>query len=202
MSTNTIIIGTGTYSTSGSYLVFNNSLLSGPKYDNVWVDAGAMSSTSISGASSSSLTFAGSDNFISDVWNFDDTTTQFVNFKMTMPDYWDLGGIKMKIAWLPSSGAGGVVWQLCAGALSGQASVGSSLGSTQQLSGAAINTGNLHITTGSSTVVVGGTVGLGNLINFRIGRLPDHPNDTSSGNAHLLGVEIQYMTNPIVKDTW
>jgi len=197
------IMASNSSTTGMATIVINNTSQGGAGvgvYRNFWVDAGAMSPTFVSGASTSSFTFTGTDWLSTDCYAFNDQTGQFINFKMMMPDEWDKGSLKAKFNWVPATGLGTVAWEIAAGAIADSGVFGAILGNPVLTIDNGFNSGRLHLSSGSPSFTVGGSPTTGMMTLFRIGRRAADANDIMSGDAKLLGVGIQYLettTNPV-----
>ncbi len=170
-------------------------------YNNIWVDAGAMVGSTLSGATSNTEEYTGSSiytqNIMSDHYSFTATTAQTVQFRISMSDDWDRGTIKSKIYWDPDAGASlndGVVWGVSAGALSNSDVLSGEtiLGTEVTINDQVIAPKTLHITSASTSITIGGNPALEDLIIFQIARKVDDSNDNMTKNAKLLGCNLQY----------
>ncbi len=172
-------------------------------YRNFWVDAGAMLPTVSSGATAGTVNYNGTDLLAADAFLFDDTTPEYINFKLMMPDEWDKNSIKVKLGWSPSSGNGNVVWEIAGASVGDLQNIGSGLlGTPVTVIDSGVNTGQFHLTTGSPALTVGNTPNTGMMTYFRVGRLPGNSSDTVSGDAKLLGIGIQYLESTTLPTIW
>jgi hypothetical protein len=123
---------------------------------------------------------------------FDQTAQESVQWSIPMPDSWDEGTITFKPLWCHSTATSfGVVWELSAVAASDGDAVGLLSLGTAQIS---IDTGGtsdtLYIGPESSPVTVAGSPQQGDLVFFRLRRVPAHASDTLNADARLMGVKL------------
>jgi len=171
-------------------------------YRTLYIDAGAMVACSTNGAATGTYTPTGSDNMTVDVYDFDSSTSEGVQFKVAMPDEWNGGTVKVKFFWTAASGSGGVVWALKGGAFSDDDAFGAGLGTAQQVADTLLATGDNHVTSATPAITIGGTPALGDIILFDIHRLPADGSDTLAADARLLGVSIQYLESTTEPSAW
>jgi len=165
-------------------------------YDTIYVDAGAMTPCTTNGAATGTNEYATND-IEWDYFAFDGgATEERIQFKLALPDGWDLGTIKVKFYWssATSSTAGDTVeWGIKAGALADSDAIDTALGTPQVISDALLanNGTDLQISPATPALTIAGTPALGELITFEIYRNTDGTDDMTE-DAWLLGVSIQY----------
>jgi hypothetical protein len=162
-------------------------------YRNIYIDAGAMVPQDTNGAAT--ITSESTTNQVmNDGFLFDASTDEYVQFKMALPDEWDLSTIKAKLYWTDgdTAGTGNVIWGIQAQAIGNDDAIDSAFGTAQTVTDAFIATGDMHVTAATSAITVGGTPALADMIYFRIYRDADNGSDTYTQDAKLLGVAIQY----------
>jgi len=123
-------------------------------------------------------------------------TEERVQFKMNMPDEWDLGTIKAKFYWssATSSTANDTVeWAIKAGALADSDAIDTALGTPVVISDTLLanNGTDLQISPATPALTIAGTPALGELTAFEVYRNTDGTDDMTE-DAWLLGVSIQY----------
>lgn len=159
-------------------------------YQNTWIDSGAMLGGTNPPAIGSITN--GTAAAVSDTWDFDDTTSEYVWFKMTMPDDWAGNGFfKMKIYCTTAAASGTSVWNVVAGAIGNDDPMGPTIGTTFALTNIVTVADDLMVTAGTE-IGIGGTPVLGDLIYFRIARAINAAYWFPGGDTKLLGVSIQY----------
>lgn len=170
------------------------------RYRSEYIDAAAMAPADTNGATTSKIETTTNKN-IADRYLFDGATAQSVYFKFTFDDVWNRGAIRARAYWdAATGGSGGVTWGISAYAFSDSDVIDTAMGTEATTSDTVIAVGDVHITP-SALVTIGGGPALGDIIIFRIRRLPSDANDTMTQQAALMGVEIQWAegsTEPVV----
>lgn len=165
-------------------------------YDTIYIDAAAMIPSTTNGALQGTKEYGTNDIDI-DYFAFDaGATEERVQFKLKMPENWDIGTIKVKFDWTSDTGstAGDTVeWGIKAGALSNDDAIDAALGTAQVITDTLLaNNGTDLQTTGATpALTVGGTPALGDVIVFEVYRNTDGTDDMAE-DAWLTGITIQY----------
>lgn len=168
------------------------------EYENFWIDAAAMVPRITNGAEPLTKEFATNDIMI-DSYAFDSLIEEGVQFKLNMPDDWDLGTIKVKLYWdVSGATTGTVIWGVRAGALSNDDAIDQALGTEVTITDTFIAVGDNHITPASAVITVGGTPALEDMTIFQIVA------KTSSIDVDILlmGISIQYKKKITVVTLW
>jgi hypothetical protein len=170
-------------------------------YRTIYVDAGAMISRTTAGALAGTEELATNDIMV-DYFAFDDTTPEAVQFKVYMPDEWDLGTIKVKLHWYSASATTShtTVWGVKARAVSNDDALDGTWGTEIEVSDDVIAAGDLHTTAATAAITVGGTPALGDLIWFEIDQ--DAAEADHVGDAKLTGVTIQFLETSVEASAW
>ena len=166
-------------------------------YRNIYIDAAAQVPRTTNGAEPLTKEFATNDIMI-DYLAFDSTTEEGVQFKMMIPDEWDLSTIKFKFFWDAAATASGtVVWGVRAGALSDSDAIDAALGTEVTVTDTLLTVGDMHISPATAAVTVGGTPALADMIIFQV---VAKTSGTIAVDQFLMGVAIQYkeLTTPPV----
>lgn len=172
------------------------------RYRTLWIGAGAMTPATTSGASPATIETTTND-VAYDVFKFDGATAESVWFGLRMPDEWDLGTVKAVAYWEPDTGgSGAVTWGIAGVADSNDDALDSVPGTEVLVSDSVIAVGDLHITAATAAVTVGGSPALGDLISFRVRRVPSDAGDTMTQDACLLGVAIQWREGTTEPVAW
>jgi hypothetical protein len=131
------------------------------------------------------------------VWDFDDSVEEAVQFTMAFPDNWDEGVIKFQVFWTANSTAGDdVIWQMEAIALDSTDSLDSAFTTTTTVTGTNHTVVNsLNRTAESAAFAIDGGPTAGNLVAFRFARLGGNVSDTLTGDARLIGVKVLWLTD-------
>jgi len=159
----------------------------------LYIPAGAMVPRTTNGAESATEEYATNDIML-DVFLFDGTIEEGVQFSYMMPDEWDLGAIKYKIIWDAATGASAadtVSWGVRAGAISNDDPIDAVLGTQIVVNDIVIAVGDNHTAPASAALTVGGTPALGDLCIFQIVRNVAGTDDMVE-DAKLVGMAIQY----------
>ena len=163
-------------------------------YDTIDIPAGAMIPCTTNGAEASTEEYGTNDIDI-DVMAFDDgATEERVQFTLVMPENWNRSTIKAKFYWGNASGASAsdtVEWGIKAGAISNDDPIDAALGTAVVITDTVITDGDLHVTSATPVLTVGGTPALGDLIQFEVYRNTDGTDDMAE-DAWLIAVVIQY----------
>jgi hypothetical protein len=169
-------------------------------YKTLWVGAGAMTPAETNGAEADTKEF-GTNDITVDVMAFAGATAdEHADFCLVMPEAWDRGTIKFKVYWYGDSDANAdeyVEFYLAAGARSNDDAQDAALGTAVSVADQHITDNDLHITTASAALTVGGSPALGDLIHFKLSRDYDHDGGGTAMDvdAFVLGVLIQYQEN-------
>lgn len=131
-----------------------------------------------------------------DVWDFDDTTDEYVDYKVWLTGY-DGGGLTLRIAHMASSAtSGNFVWQAAIRALPDDTEDLDTTAHTYAFNTvtAAVASAAGEIAYDSITFTNGADMDSwadGEVAIVRVGRKPsDTTNDTATGDAELLGIRI------------
>ena len=163
-------------------------------YDTIDIPAGAMIPCTTNGAEASTQEYGTNDIDI-DVLAFDaGATEERVQFTLVMQENWNRSTIKAKFYWGNASGASAsdtVEWGIKAGAISNDDPIDAALGTAVVITDTVITDGDLHVTSATPVLTVGGTPALGDLIQFEVYRNTDGTDDMAE-DAWLIAVVIQY----------
>jgi hypothetical protein len=129
--------------------------------------------------------------------DFDASTSESAQFSMLMPSAWNESTITFQPVWSHAATTTnfGVVWELSAVARSdGEAGdVAFGTGQTSTDTGGTTNT--IYIGPESSAITVGQTPSAGDLVMFKIARLPANASDTMAIDARLHGICLYITTD-------
>lgn len=127
------------------------------------------------------------------VLDFDKDTDEYACFTIPAPLYWDLSTVTAQYFWTNSSGGSAsetVKWYCQAVALSNDDATDTAYGTAVGVEDALIAASDVHVTSASSAITVGGTPAANDWLAFRIYR--DVSEDTLAGDARLIGVRIEF----------
>jgi len=169
-------------------------------YREIWIPAGAMTPAGVNGPSTNQ--YAGADRWI-DVFSFDDTTAETNYFTVSFPDAWDRGTIKAKYYWTASTGTAsqGVTWGIAGAAISDDDALTTAYGTRFTVTDAYIASGDLHVSSATSAITIGGSPALNDMVIFEVVRVQD-VGDTKTGDANLIGVKLQYLESSTEPSAW
>ena len=170
----------------------------GTNYRSIYIDAGGMVPAGTSGATAATEEMHATNFTTLDYLAFGTAAEQYADFKLVMPEQWNNGTIKVKFYWKPADAEASVsvVWGIKAYAATDSDTLvgGSSVWGTEQvIEDVSLNTvDDLHISSPTPALTVGGTPQEGKLTFFRVFRKVADANDDYADDAELLGVNIQY----------
>jgi hypothetical protein len=168
---------------------------------NIWIPAGGMIALTTNGAIPGVYEYTTNDINL-DYFAFDSTTEQYVAFNIVMPEGWNLGTIKAKFYWTGASGcsAGDTVeWEIRGSALRDDSAIDAALGTPQVITDTVLTgtSGDLHITSATPALTIGGTPALGDYIHFKVSRNVSGTDDMAE-DAWLFGVMLQLTVDQTV----
>ena len=160
----------------------------------IWVPAAAMVPTTTNGAAAGINEYATND-LARAYYAFDTTTEEFVCFDIAMPEGWDRSTIKAKFYWSSASGSSAgdtVEWEIGAVAVGNDDALDATLGTAQVISDTVLagTSGDLHVTSATPAIAVGGTPALGDMVHFKVSRNVSGTDDMAE-DAWLFGCLIQ-----------
>lgn len=127
------------------------------------------------------------------VLDFDQTTQEFAQFSVVMPDGWDAGTVTFKAIWTTTASSGVVVWELQGRSYDDDDAIDQTWGSAIEVSDTVVGAADIHETGESAAVTLAGTPAAGEYCHFRIARDPANASDTLAADARLLGVRIEWV---------
>lgn len=156
--------------------------------------AGAMIAATTNGPSSGQTeTSSNKVNFATK--DFDTSTQEFCAFAIPMPKNYNNGTVTFEALWTAASGSGGVAWALQGVALSDDDATDTAYGTEQVVTDTLITAGDVHRTSESSAITIAGSPAAGDVVFFRVKRVPSNGSDTLGVDAKLIGIRIFYTTN-------
>lgn len=162
--------------------------------ETVFIPASAMVSRTTNGAASGTTELTTNDVMLS-TKDFDATTEEGVGFFLAMPKSWNEGTVTFKAFWTAASGTGGVAWGLAAYALSDDDAMDVAVSGQQVVTDTLILANDMHITSESSAITIGGSPAEGDVVYFELTREVGNASDTLAVDAKLIGIHIYYTTN-------
>jgi hypothetical protein len=161
----------------------------------ITIEAGAMRPSVTNGATISTNMSGGTDYITDDVYEFDDTTLQSVEWKMQMPQEWALGDLRWEAWGYSTNTIGTNIYGLKAKSVAANEDPSASWGSEAQHSaagGAISTTAGRPFNTPTTAMTVGGTPAIGELVYFKLSRKPADVSDNLVGKSKLAKVVLHY----------
>ena len=125
--------------------------------------------------------------------DFDASTEEYAwLLAFQAPDYWDLSTITVKFHWTAASSSGDVIWGAAAVALSNDDALDTALGTAQTVTDTLLATGDVHTTSATSAITVGGTPAKGDMLFLRVYRDADAGGDTLGADAKLIAITVKF----------
>ena len=127
--------------------------------------------------------------------DFDTTTQEFAGFVLPMPKSWDEGAVTFRARWTAASGSGGVAWALQGLAVSDADVIDQAYGTEQVVTDTLLSAGDMHATPESAAITIAGTPAEGDVVMFRVKRVPANASDTLGVDARLIAIDLFITTN-------
>jgi hypothetical protein len=156
---------------------------------NLWIPASAWIPKTTAGCGVDSReTTTNDQNF--DELLFDTGSDEFADALVVMPSNYNNGTVTARFYWTAASGSGGVAWGIQGRAFANDDALDTAAGTAQLVTDTLIAANDMHITSATSAVTIGGTPAANTPIQFTIYRDVSDASDTLGVDARLLGVEI------------
>jgi hypothetical protein len=156
---------------------------------NLWIPASAWIPKTTAGCGVDSReTTTNDQNF--DELLFDTGSDEFADALVVMPSNYNNGTVTARFYWTAASGSGGVAWGIQGRAFANDDALDTAAGTAQLVTDTLIAANDMHITSATSAVTIGGTPDANTPIQFTIYRDVSDAADTLGVDARLLGVEI------------
>jgi hypothetical protein len=156
---------------------------------NLWIPASAWIPKTTAGCGVDSReTTTNDQNF--DELLFDAGTDEFADALVVMPSNYNNGTITARFYWTAASGSGGVAWAIQGRAFANDDALDTAAGTAQLVTDTLIAANDMHVTSATSAVTIGGTPAANTPIQFTIYRDVSDAGDDLAVDARLLGVEI------------
>lgn len=182
--------------TLGSGLTMSGTTLSasgggGGGATNIWIPASAWIPRTTTGCGvDSTESSTNKQNF--DQLLFDPGTIEYSQALLILPNNYNNGTITARFYWTASSGSGAVVWGIQGLAYADDDALDTAFGTAQTVTDTLLAANDMHVTSATSAVTLGGTPAANRPVQFQIYRDADAGGDTLAVDARLLGVEILY----------
>lgn len=119
--------------------------------------------------------------------DFDQTTSEGVQFYIPMPKSWNEGTVTAQFGWTAASGAGTVTWSIAGTAFSDDDALDTAFSGAQSTTDTLITANDLHISSATSAITIAGTPAESDFVLFQITR---DISDTLTADAKLLWCKI------------
>ncbi len=163
----------------------------GPTASNIWIPASAWIPKTTSGCGIDSReTTTNDQNF--DELLFDTAADEMADALVILPNNYNNGTITARFYWTAASGSGGVAWGIQGRAFANDDALDTAAGTAQLVTDTLIAANDMHVTSATSAVTIGGTPAANTPIQFTIYRDVSDAADTLGVDARLLGVEILF----------
>lgn len=156
--------------------------------------AAAMQAATTNGAASGTVETA-TNKVLYRTLDFDTTTQEFAGFVIPMPKSWNNGTVTFQPIWTFASSSGGVVWALQGVACSDDDAGDVAYGTEQTSTDTALTAGDVHVGPTSAAITIAGTPATGDLIFFRVKRVPADGSDTLGADARLIAIRLFFTQN-------
>lgn len=133
---------------------------------------------------------------------FDQTTNEYAQFVISLPDNWNNGTVKARIYWTAATGTGAVIWGLQGVAFSDNNNMDTAFGTAQTVTDTLLTVQYNHISPTTAAITIGNTPAMGDLIYFQVYRDAAAGGDTLNADALLLGVKLQYTETTYAITAW
>lgn len=152
--------------------------------------------TTTAGCAAATVVEAGTNDVDYWVLDFDASTIEYAFWNVVMPDNYDGSTITATFYWTASAGsAGNVVWALQGRSYANDEAIDQAWGTAQEVTDAWIANGDVHVTSATAAITLGGTPAGGEWVALRAYRNATSGSDTMSGDARLIGIKLEYGIN-------
>lgn len=126
--------------------------------------------------------------------DFDQTTQEFAHAVVAMPSDWNGGTVTAEFYWTATgTSTNSVVWALEGRSYGDLETIDQAYGTAQQVADAHSATAlQMQKSSATPAITLGGTPAAGELVMFRVKRVPADGSDTLAADAMLLGVMVNY----------
>lgn len=161
----------------------------------VWIPAGAMKSRTTGGATANTIETA-TNKINLDVFDFDPTVNNHVQFNMRMPKSWNGSTVSAQFVWYQAntSTSFGSVWSLAGLALSNNALLDTAVGTPVQVTSTGAVNNAVYISPETTAITIANAAAQ-SIVVFEVKRVATDAADTMTITSKLLGVNLFITTN-------
>jgi hypothetical protein len=159
---------------------------------NLWIPASAWIPKTTAGCGVDSRETTTNDQNFDELLFESATSDEFADALVIMPSNYNNGTITARFYWTADSGSGGVAWGIQGRAFANDDALDTAAGTAQLVTDTLIAANDMHITSATSAVTIGGTPAANTPIQFTIYRDISDAGDDLGVDARLLGVEILF----------
>lgn len=124
--------------------------------------------------------------------DFNETTDEFAQWTVWMPDDWDAGTITAKFSWTAATGSGDVIWGLQGISYADSDPIDVAWGTAQVVTDTLLTAADIHYSPTTAAITLAGSPAAGEFIQLRVYRDADAGGDNLTADARLLGVKVLY----------
>ena len=124
--------------------------------------------------------------------DFDSATSEYAQWSIGMPNFWDGGTITFDAAWTAASSGGSIVLGLQGRSYADDNAIDAAWGTAQTVTDQLTAINDICVTPESAAITLGGSPAAGRFTQFRVYRDTEAGGDTLATDALLLGVKIRY----------
>lgn len=175
--------------TPASYKITRDNFFKG--LQDIWIPASAMWARTTAGAGGLTKVETGSNKINYQVFEFDTTTQEYVQFSVVFPRNYNNGTVKATFYWTNAAGLSTetVDWNIAGVALSNDDALDTAMGTAITTTDTWIAQNDVHISPQSSAITIAGTPADSDFVMFEISRKTS--TDNMTGDARLLGVVLE-----------
>ena len=157
----------------------------------VWIPAGAFKARSTNGATSGDRELTAGYMMLNTL-SFDAATNQYAQARVAMPKSWNRSTMSAVFHWTATGGSGDVVWGAQAVAMGDDDALGTTFGTAQTVTDSFITADDLHISSETSAITVGGSPASEDQLCLQVYRDAANGSDTFTSAAQMIGVKLLY----------
>ena len=162
------------------------------------VPASAMWGTGTNGADGLTSVEAAENQPTYQVWEFDQSTEQHVQFCVPMPRNYNNGTITATIYWTAASSSGDVVWGISGRAFSNDDAIAQALGTVVEVTDTLTATNDVCVSSATGAITLAGSPADADMWQIQVDRVAADGSDTLGADARLFSIVIHYTTDSAV----